>query len=117
MGISAKVGDRISSQIKKYQAILAEAQSRDVSESDTVVMIVGMLAEVLGYKKYLEIRTDHSISGTYIELPVKENEMRFLIQVHAIGTSLKDHHITEAIDYAADNKHRMDGAHQRSVYC
>jgi hypothetical protein len=104
MGISVKVADRISSQIKKYQAILAEAQSRDVSESDTVVMIVDMLAAVLGYKKYLEIRTEHSISGTYIELAVKvENEVRFLIQVNAIGTSLKDHHITQAIDYAADN--------------
>src|SRR5215210_7770409 len=100
MGISAKVADRISSQIKKYQAILAEAQSRDVSECDTVVIIVDMLADVLGYKKYLEIRTEHSISGTYIELAVKENEMRFLIQVNAIGTFVKDHHIKQAIDYA-----------------
>jgi hypothetical protein len=74
-----------------------------VSECDTVVIIVDMLADVLGYKKYLEIRTEHSISGTYIELAVKENEMRFLIQVNAIGTSLKDHHIKQAIDYAGDN--------------
>lgn len=104
MGISAKVADRISSQIKKYQAILADAQSRDVSESDTVVIIVDMLAEVLGYKKYLEIRTEPSIGGTYIELAVKVgNEVNFLIQANAIGTWLKDHHVKQAIDYAADN--------------
>jgi predicted type IV restriction endonuclease len=104
MGISAKVADRISSQIKKYRAILADAQSRDVSESDTVVIIVDMLADVLGYKKYSEIRTEHSIGGTYIELAVKAgNEVPFLIQANAIGTSLKDHHAKQAIDYAADN--------------
>ena len=103
MTIPTKVADRISSQIKKYQTILAEAQSRDVSESDTVVIIVDMLADVLGYKKYSEIRTEHSTSGTYVELAVKENEMRFLIQVNSVGTCLKDHHINEAIDYAGDN--------------
>lgn len=103
MGIPAKLADRISSQIKKFQAIIAEAQSRDVSESDTVVVIVDMLADVLGYKKYSEIMTEQSSTGTYVELAVRENEMRFLIQVNAIGTHLKDHHIKDAIDYAGDN--------------
>jgi hypothetical protein len=104
MGISVKVADRISSQIKKYQAIVADAQSRDVSESDTVVIVVDMLANVLGYKKYLEIRTEHSMSGTYIELAVKAgNEVRFVIEAIGIGTSLKDHHVKPAIDYAVEN--------------
>jgi len=104
MAISAKVADRISSQIKKYQAILADARSRDVSESDTVVIIVDMLADVLGYKKYLEIKTEPSVGGTYIGLAAKAgNEVPFVIQAHAIGTSLKDHHVKQAIDCAPDN--------------
>lgn len=104
MGISAKVADRISSQLKKYQAILADAQARDVSESDTVVIIVDMLADVLGYKKYSEITTEHAIRGTYVDLAVKVgNEVRFLIEAKAIGATLKDNHIKQAIDYGANH--------------
>lgn len=104
MGISAKVADRISSQLKKYQTILGDAQARDVSESDTVVIIVDMLADVLGYKKYSEITTEHSVRGTYVDLAVKVgNDVRFLIEAKAIGTSLKDNHIKQAIDYGANN--------------
>jgi hypothetical protein len=104
MGISARVADRISSQLKKYQAILADAQARDVSESDTVVIIVDMLADVLGYKKYIEITTEHSIRGTYVDLAVKvSGDVRFLIEAKAIGSSLKDNHIKQAIDYGANH--------------
>jgi hypothetical protein len=104
MGVSAKVASRISSQLKKYQGILADARSRDVSESDTVVIIVDMLAEILGYKKYVEITTEHSVRGTYVDLAVKVgNDVRFLIEAKAIGTTLKENHIKQAIDYGANN--------------
>src|SRR5688500_10652481 len=104
MGISARVADRISSQLKKYQTILADAQSRDVSESDTVVIIVDMLADVLGYKKYSEITTEHSVRGTYVDLAVKVGEdVRFLIEAKAIGGTLKENHIKQAIDYGANH--------------
>jgi hypothetical protein len=105
MGISAKVSERISSQLKKYQGILADAQARDVSESDTVVIIVDMLADILGYKKYGgEITTEHSIRGTYVDLAVKVgNDIRFLVEAKAIGSSLKENHVKQAIDYGANN--------------
>lgn len=105
MGISAKVADRISSQLKKYQGILADAQARDVSESDTVVIIVDMLADILGYKKYGgEITTEHSIRGTYVDLAVKVgNDVRFLVEAKAIGSSLKENHVKQAIDYGANH--------------
>ena len=74
-----------------------------MSESDTVVIIVDMLADVLGYKKYSEITTEHAIRGTYVDLAVKVgNEVRFLIEAKAIGATLKDNHIKQAIDYAAN---------------
>jgi hypothetical protein len=104
MGISAKVADRISSCLKKYQVILGHAQARDVSESDTVVIIVDMLADILGYKKYSEITTEHAIRGTYVDLSVKVgNDVRFLIEAKAVGSSLKDNHVKQAVDYGANN--------------
>jgi len=104
MGISKKVEERIVSQLKRYQGILAEARNRDVSESDTVVIVGDMLADVLGYKKYTEITTEHAVRGTYVDLAVKVgNDLRFLVEAKAIGVSLKDNHVKQAIDYGANN--------------
>ena len=41
MAISKKVAERIRSQLKRYQAILADAKARDISESDTVTTPFG----------------------------------------------------------------------------
>lgn len=104
MGISARVAERISTQLKKYQSILADAHARDVSESDTVVIVADMLVDVLGYKKYVEVTTEHAIRGTYVDLAVKVGaELRFLVEVKAIGATLKEGHVKQAIDYGANN--------------
>lgn len=104
MSISKKVIDRISQQLKKFQAILADAKDRDISESDTVVIIGDMLSEMLGYKKYLEITTEFAIRGTYVDLAVKvDGNVRFLIEAKAIGVDLKDSHVKQAIDYGANH--------------
>jgi hypothetical protein len=104
MAASKKVTDRITLQLKKYQGILAEAKDRDISESDTVVIIGDMLADILGYKKYTEITTEFAIRGTFVDLAVKVNsDVRFLIEAKAIGCPLKDNHIKQAIDYGANH--------------
>src|SRR5665647_367241 len=104
MAIPKKVIDRIALQLKKYQAILADAKDRDISESDTVVIIGDMLADLFGYKKYLEITTEFSIRGIYVDLAVKVgNDVRFLIEAKAIGVDLKDSHVKQAIDYGANH--------------
>jgi len=104
MAVSKKVSDRISLQVKKYQVVLNEALARDISESDTVVIIGDMIADLLGYKKYSEITTEFAIRGTYVDLAVKVgNEVRFLIEAKAIGQQLKDNHIKQAVDYGANH--------------
>lgn len=103
MTLSKKVTDRITQQLKKYQNVLLEAKDRDISESDTVVIIADMLADILGYKKYIEITTEYAIRGTYVDLAVKMGEeIRFLIEAKAIGSPLKEAHIKQAIDYGAN---------------
>jgi predicted type IV restriction endonuclease len=103
MAISKKVTDRIIVQMKKYQAILTDAKDRDVSESDTVVIIADLLADVLGYKKYLEITTEFAIRGTFVDLTVRVGDaIRFLLEVKAVGIALKDAHIKQAVDYGAN---------------
>lgn len=104
MAISKKVSDRISINLKRFQTILSDAKSRDISESDTVVILGDMLAELLGYKKYTEITTEFAIRGTYVDLAVKVgNDVRFLIEAKAINVDLKDNHIKQAVDYGANH--------------
>ena len=103
MGISKKVLTRIATELKKYQPVLADAKRRDISESDTVVIINDMLADVLGYDKYQEITSEFAIRGTYVDLAVRVGrDIRFLVEVKSIGTELKDTHVKQAIDYGAN---------------
>lgn len=104
MAISKKVTERITSNLKRYQTILTEAKNRDISESDTVVILGDMLADLLGYKKYVEITTEFAIRGTYVDLAVKVGEdVRFLLEAKAINIDLKDNHVKQAIDYGANH--------------
>src|SRR3954447_5264378 len=103
MAISAKVSARITTQLKKYQSVLSNLQKRDVSEADTVTVINDMLTDVCGYDKYLHITSQYAIRGTYVDLAVKiDDDIRFLIEVKAIGIELKDAHVKQSIDYAAN---------------
>lgn len=103
MGISAKVSNRIVTQLKRYRTILTNIQKRDVSEADTVTVINDMLADVCGYDKYHQVTSQYAIRGTFVDLAVMvDDDIRFLIEVKAIGIDLKDIHVKQAIDYAAN---------------
>ena len=103
MPVSAKVAGRIAAQMKRYQGVLATIQKKDISEADTVTVINDILADVCGYDKYHEVTSQYAIRGTFVDLAVKVDEnIRFLIEVKAIGIELKDSHIKQAIDYAAN---------------
>lgn len=101
--VPTKVADRIVAGIKRFQPILAAAKSRDVGESDTVTIIVDMLAEIFGYDKYSEITSEHAIRGTFCDLATKiDGVLQLLIEVKAIGLELKEAHVKQAVDYAAN---------------
>jgi hypothetical protein len=103
MGVSAKVSARIATQVKRYQGVLSAIQKKDISEADTVTVVNDILADVCGYDKYHEVTSQYAIRGTYVDLAVKvDDDIRFLIEVKAIGLELKDAHVKQAIDYAAN---------------
>jgi predicted type IV restriction endonuclease len=101
--ISAKASARIVAGLKKYQPIITTQKSRDVNESDTVVVVADVLQDIFGYDKFKEITSEHSIRGTFCDLAIKlEDKLTFLVEVKAIGIELKDQHVKQAIDYAAN---------------
>lgn len=101
--IPKKVAERLTAGIKRFQPVLANAKARDVGESDTVTIVTDMLAEVFGYDKYAEVTSEFAIRGTYCDLAIKlDGELKTLIEVKAIGLELKDAHVKQAVDYAAN---------------
>jgi len=89
--IPTATSKRLISSVPKFKRILSRASERDVNESDTVTIVTDMLEEVFGYDKYKEITREYSISGTYCDLAIKRNgKVDYLIEVKAIGLSLKD---------------------------
>lgn len=103
MAVPKKAADRIANNIRRYQSILTGARARDIAESDTVVIIGDMLSDMLGYDKYTEVTTEFAIRGTFVDLAVKVGQdIRFLIEAKAVGVDLKDGHVKQAVDYAAN---------------
>jgi hypothetical protein len=101
--IPKKVSDRLVAGVKRFQPILAAAKSRDVGETDTVTIVKDLLAEVFGYDKYSELTSEYAIRGTYCDLAIKlDGKLSTLTEVKAIGTDLKENHVKQAVDYAAN---------------
>lgn len=101
--IPSKVSARLSAGLKRFQPILDSARARDVSEADTVTIVKDVLAEVLGYDKYSEVTSEHAIRGTYCDLAVKlDGKLAWLIEVKSAGLELKESHVKQAVDYAAN---------------
>ena len=100
--VSKRFVDRARTGLRRYQKILESARARDVNESDTAVIVSDFLADVLGYSKYEEITTEFAVRSTFCDLAIKlGGQVHFLIEVKSIGTTLRDNHLRQAVDYGA----------------
>lgn len=103
MPVPSRIRDRVSSGLKRLIPIIHQQRTRDVSEADTVTLVKDLLSDVLGYDKYAELTSEHSIRGTYCDLAVRLNDKLVkLIEVKSAGSALDDRHVKQAIDYAAN---------------
>ncbi|MEO6692996.1 MAG: type I restriction enzyme HsdR N-terminal domain-containing protein [Saprospiraceae bacterium] len=101
--IPAKAQLRVIEGLKKYIPLVKSLKAKDINESDTVVVVTDMLADVFGYEKYGEITSEYAIKKTFCDLAIKiEGEIAFLIEVKAIGISLKADHIAQAVNYGSN---------------
>jgi len=102
--IPIRAAERLKSGLKEFQRIVQLAKTRDVNESDTVIIVTDMLSAVFGYDKYSEITSELGIRGTRCDLALKsEGKVQSLIEVKAVGTELKDIHTRQAVDYCANS--------------
>jgi hypothetical protein len=101
-GTPARVANRIASKLRVFKPVVDSAKKRDLNESDTVTIIVDMLADMLGYDKYSEITSEVAVRGSYCDLATKiEGKIQLLLEVKAVGGELKENHTRQAVDYAS----------------
>jgi hypothetical protein len=101
--VPKRIADRLQKQVGRFQRILQKARDRDINEDDTVTIVTDMLAEVFGFDKYVEITSEQAIRGTYCDLAIKtEGSIRYLIEVKAVGLTLKENHLVQAMNYGAN---------------
>lgn len=102
--VPKKVAERLSKQLGNFQRILRDAKDRDVNESDTVTIVTDMLADLLGFDKYADVTSEQAIRGTYCDLAVKlDGVVKYLIEVKAIGLTLRENHLRQAVNYGANH--------------
>lgn len=102
--IPKRVSERLSKQTRKFQKVLQTAKNRDINEADTVVIIADMLSDLFGFDKYTDITREYQIRSTYCDLAVKvDDNVKFLIEVKAIGLDLQETHLRQAVGYGAQH--------------
>lgn len=102
--IPKTVSERLTKETRKFQKVLESAITRDVNESDTVAIITDMLSSIFGFEKYSEITSEFAIKGSYCDLAViVDDNVKFLIEVKAIGLDLKEAHLRQALMYGAQH--------------
>lgn len=103
MNVPKRVCERLTAGMKRMRPIIDQQRTRDVSEADTVTLVKDLLSEVFGYDKWSELTSEHAIRGTYCDLAIKIDEkLAQLVEIKAIGISLEDRHVKQAVDYAAN---------------
>lgn len=103
VNIPKKVIERLIKEAPRFQKVLQAAKDRDVNESDTVTVVTDMLSAVFGYDKYSEVTSEQSIRGTYCDLAIRvDGGIKYLIEVKAIGLTLKENHLRQAVNYGAN---------------
>ncbi len=102
--IPVKVIERIKDNLNKLQKVLEQAKNRDINEADTVVIVTDILVNIFGYDKYTEITREYVVKSTFCDLAIKiESDLKFLIEVKAIGITLTDKHYEQVLNYGANN--------------
>ncbi|HJR54475.1 MAG TPA: type I restriction enzyme HsdR N-terminal domain-containing protein, partial [Gemmatimonadota bacterium] len=103
MAVPKKVVQRLSAGIKQFRPILEQAKARDINEADTVQVVAGLLVDVFGWHPFFEVTKEYAVRSTFVDLAVKSDQgVAYLIEVKAIGADLRENHLRQAVNYAAN---------------
>lgn len=94
----------ITKDLKRYIPIFQQAHDQGINEAETSTRISKFFEEVLGYDVFNEISREHVVKERNVDYAIKLNgKVQFFIEVKQAGVSLKEKHIEQAENYAANS--------------
>lgn len=95
--------DALYKKLVKYSKKYLNKKYSALDESATRVMINNFLTDILGYIELEEIKTEYKIKGEYADYVIQVGRKKhFVVEVKAIQLDLSDHHLRQAVSYAAN---------------
>lgn len=93
----------ITRELKRYIPIFAQAREQNINEAETSLRIGKFLEDVLGYDVFQDVTKEHSIKDRFVDFAIKINgKVSFFIEVKQAGIELRERHIEQASNYAAN---------------
>lgn len=93
----------ITKDLRKYIPIFKQAYEQNINEAETSLRIGKFLEEVLGYDVFQDITKEHTIKDRFVDYAIKINgKVAFFIEVKQAGIDLREKHIEQASNYAAN---------------
>lgn len=95
--------DSLYRNLIKYSKKYLNKRYSELDESATRIMVNNFLTEILGYTELEEIKTEYRVRGEYADYVIQVGRKKhFIIEVKAIQLDLSDHHLRQAVNYAAN---------------
>lgn len=97
----------VKSGLRKGLPYLLQAQEQSLNEADTVVRVVKVFEDILGYDALTEVSREAQMRDKYIDVLLKTGDVpRLIVEVKAASVTLRDRHIEQAENYASRNNFR-----------
>lgn len=95
--------DGLYKKLAKYSKKYLNKKYSELDESATRIMVNNFLTEILGYAELEEIKTEYRVRGEYADYVIQVGRKKhFIVEVKAIQLDLSDHHLRQAVNYAAN---------------
>ncbi|MBI4384915.1 MAG: type I restriction enzyme HsdR N-terminal domain-containing protein [Nitrospinae bacterium] len=93
----------ITKNLKKYIPLFQQANEQKINEAETSLRIGKFLEEVLDYDVFQDITKEFTVKDRYVDYAIKVNgKVAFFIEVKQAGITLREKHIEQAENYAAN---------------
>lgn len=97
----------IQKSLRRLLPHLLSAQDSNLNEADTLLRIIKVFEDVLGYDPLSEISREAQVRDKYVDLSIKiDGVTKLLVEAKAAGTELRERHIEQAQRYASEGNMR-----------
>lgn len=93
----------ISRELRRYIPIFKQAYEQNINEAETSLRVGKFLEDALGYDVFQDITKEHTIKDRFVDYAIKLNgKVEFFIEIKQAGIDLREKHIEQASNYAAN---------------